>query len=518
MLQNVFNIFSVISIDADGDFQVTEHLTKSKLTRSKTRLHCCVPLCNGDSRYSEDLSFHRFPKEASLRKQWIIKIRRDEGPYFTITSNTRVCSTHFLESDFRPPNKSGKRLLRAGVVPSVFNWRGKMKQRRQMIRMVDSYSRTESEDEADRPEFTADPLEAEPFEVGSSAVTSDAESESLQAAYKAAQREIESLKAQIAALKIHKFGLERFSSDNESIRLYTGFLSYQHFYNFYHFVEPSAQHMNYVYSAGLQANRPSARTMLLIDELFLFLVRIRLCLFEQDLADRFLLSISTVSRKITTWANYLYFLLGTQPVWASRQQINECMPQAFKELYPATRVIIDCTELYVQTPSSLLLQSQLYSSYKSNTTLKGLIGIAPHGAVTFVSSLYTGSISDKEITRCCGLLDLLEENDSVMADKGFDIEDILLKKKVKLNIPPYLQSKGQFSIREATDTKKIAKLRIHVERAIRRVKEYHIFDWCIPLNMMGSINQIYTVVCLLTNFQGALIKKSINNHCELSDD
>lgn len=164
MLQNVFNIFSVISIDADGDFQVTEHLTKSKLTRSKTRLHCCVPLCNGDSRYSEDLSFHRFPKEASLRKQWIIKIRRDEGPYFTVNcdvkkilldfivtglkeclvhalfqikSNTRVCSTHFLESDFRPPNKSGKRLLRAAVVPSVFNWRGKMKQRRQMIRMVD---------------------------------------------------------------------------------------------------------------------------------------------------------------------------------------------------------------------------------------------------------------------------------------------------------------------------------------------------------------------------------------------
>ena len=110
------------------------------------------------------------------------------------------------------------------------------------------------------------------------------------------------------------------------------------------------------------------------------------------------------------------------------------MPQAFKDLYPTTRVIIDCTELYVQTPSSLLLQSQLYSSYKSNTTLKGLMGMAPHGAVSFVSSLYTGSISDKEITRCCGLLDLLENNDSVMADKGFDIEDILHKKKIKLNI------------------------------------------------------------------------------------
>lgn len=141
------------------------------------------------------------------------------------------------------------------------------------------------------------------------------------------------------------------------------------------------------------------------------------------------------------------------------------MPQAFKDLYPTTRVIIDCTELYVQTPSSLLLQSQLYSSYKSNTTLKGLMGMAPHGAVTFVSSLYTGSISvisDKEITRCCGLLDLLENNDPVMADKGFDIEDVFHKKKIKLNIT--LQSKGQFSVTEAKNTKSIAKLCIHVER------------------------------------------------------
>ena len=93
----------------------------------------------------------------------------------------------------------------------------------------------------------------------------------MEVAYEAAQKEIESLKAQIAPLRIHKFGLERFSLDNVSIKFYTGFLSDKHFYNFYHFVEPSAQHMKYVYSAGMQASRPSARNMLLIDELFLFL-------------------------------------------------------------------------------------------------------------------------------------------------------------------------------------------------------------------------------------------------------
>lgn len=182
------------------------------------------------------------------------------------------------------------------------------------------------------------------------------------------------------------------------------------------------------------------------------------------------------------------------------------MPSSFRELYPSTRVIIDCTEIYAQTPSSLLLQSQLYSTYKSSTTLKGLIGIAPHGAVTFVSSLYTGSISDKEIFQRSGLLDLLEVNDSVMADKGFNIGDLLAVKQVALNVPPFRRGQTQLSEQEVTETRSIAKLRVHVERAIRRLKEFHIFDSDIALSTLGSVNQIYTVALLLTNFQPPLIK------------
>ena len=54
-----------------------------------------------------------------------------------------------------------------------------------------------------------------------------------------------------------------------------------------------------------------------------------------------------------------------------------------------------------------------------------MIGISPSGAVTFVSDLYSGAISDKHLTRRCGLLDLLEPGDSVMADRDFDIKEDL---------------------------------------------------------------------------------------------
>lgn len=73
-------------------------------------------------------------------------------------------------------------------------------------------------------------------------------------------------------------------------------------------------------------------------------------------------------------------------------------------------------------PSSLLLNSELFSSYKNHVTFKALVGIAPSGAVTFISQLYTGSISDREIVTRSGFLDQqFIEGDSVMADKGFTI-------------------------------------------------------------------------------------------------
>jgi len=73
-------------------------------------------------------------------------------------------------------------------------------------------------------------------------------------------------------------------------------------------------------------------------------------------------------------------------------------------------------------------------------------------------------------------LDLLEIGDLVMVDKGFDIAEYLIPLGVKLNIPPFLRGKEQFSHKELVENRRIASLRIHVERAMERIKNYHIFD------------------------------------------
>lgn len=54
-----------------------------------------------------------------------------------------------------------------------------------------------------------------------------------------------------------------------------------------------------------------------------------------------------------------------------------------------------------------------------------------------------------------------------MADKGFLIADLLDKKQASLIITPFLGEKGKFSSCEVAQTYEIARLRIHVERAVR---------------------------------------------------
>ncbi|XP_062583702.1 uncharacterized protein LOC134245437 [Saccostrea cucullata] len=325
------------------------------------------------------------------------------------------------------------------------------------------------------------------------------------------QKRDEEIKTLQQKIEVERFGIQRFSNDDSMIQFYTGFTTMAMFLAFFEYIKPTATCMkSYYYKScdkpNQQVNVGKQRSMLLIDELFMFLCRLKCGLMAQDLGVRFNCHVSTVSRKIITWANFLYFILGSINIWPSKEHIYEKMPQSFKLFYPSTRVIIDCTEIKTERPSSLALGSKCYSTYKSSHTWKGLVGIAPHGALTFVSSLYTGCMSDVEITKLSGLLDLMEEGDSIMADKGFVLNKVLEGTGISVNTPPFLLSQGQFSKQEVEQTQIIAKLRIHIERHIRRVKEYHLFDGVIPLSMTGTINQIWTVANMLTLFRGPLVK------------
>ena len=123
-----------------------------------------------------------------------------------------------------------------------------------------------------------------------------------------------------------------------------------------------------------------------------------------------------------------------------------------------------------------------------------------------MSDLWGGRVSDGMITEKCGISDLIEKGDNVMADRCFEITDLLSRKGATLNIPPFLGQCKQLTATEVEETRRIAELRIHVERAIGRAKNYRIISHIIPLSLAGVASEIFAVCCYLTNFLPPVVK------------
>lgn len=184
------------------------------------------------------------------------------------------------------------------------------------------------------------------------------------------------------------------------------------------------------------------------------------------------------------------------------------MPECFYPEFTNTKVIIDCTEFRIDVPADIDNRVYTYSHYKKEFTAKLLIGITPCGFISFKSKVAGDRKSDSQITIESRLLDLLEENDAVLADKGVpDIQKIIDEKgnKVLLVIPPFFESNKEFTNAETQRTHNIAKVRIHVERIMQRLRTYRILSK-IPMNFFAHIDDIVHVCCVLVNLQPPIIK------------
>ena len=305
---------------------------------------------------------------------------------------------------------------------------------------------------------------------------------------------------------LHRRGFitEITKSDANCFR-YTGIPNVELLHEIFNWVSPAAQTVKlwdgqYKFVPG--NGGLTRKAMSLFDEYLVTLVRLRRGYDVEHMAYLFAVSKSQISRIFITWVNLLYQCLQPLLKWPSRDLLEANMPSTFKA-YPRTRVIIDATEFHIEKPFRPHAQKRTWSNYKQANTFKLLVGIMPSGAITFLSKLYNGAISDQHITEKSGLLDLLEEGDDVMADRGFNIRHLLLTKKCTLNIPSFSHGKVMSS-KALKRSRKIAQVRIHVERAIRRMKTFKILSGTIPLRLRYCLDQIITIVSVLCNLQKRL--------------
>ena len=174
-----------------------------------------------------------------------------------------------------------------------------------------------------------------------------------------------------------------------------------------------------------------------------------------------------------------------------RDHIYETIPPVFKNKFPRLTSIIDCFEVLVESPSSLMARAKFYSNYKKHCTIKVLISCTPLGAINFISQCYGGSASVVQITRESDFSSskFHMPGDQILADRGFTLQDDFAAGSYsELIIPAFTRSKMQLSTKEVEYSRKIAHVRIHIERVIRLMKNrYTVLKGIIPLRTVKCI-------------------------------
>ena len=236
----------------------------------------------------------------------------------------------------------------------------------------------------------------------------------------ARNQEVYRLRDKITEVKLKNFGFNYITDSKNNINFFTGLEDADVFHWLLNKIRLNVE----LFHSSLSIE----------DHLLIVLMKLKLGLLSKDIAIRFNLSPTVISKIFRSWIVVIARNLKSLIVWPDRGAIRYNLPQCFKKKYRDAVCIIDCREIFIQRPKNLTARAQTWSNYKHNNTVKCLIGISPSGAVMFLSSGWGGRVSDKQITIDSGFIDKLAAGDCILADRGFNVKAELAVKGAVLKM------------------------------------------------------------------------------------
>ena len=285
-------------------------------------------------------------------------------------------------------------------------------------------------------------------------------------------------------------------SDNKKVKYYTGLPSYTILKVVFDFV--CEEMPNSIANCKLSP----------FEQFVMTLMKLRHNFGDADLGYRFGVDKSTVSRYFSKWLELLYVKLSFLIMWPNREDLLKTMPLEFRRHFRQYVIIIDCFEIFIEWPTALLPRAQTWSNYKHHNTIKYLIGVTPQGSIGFISKGWGGRTSDVHLTENSGLLEKLMPGDIVLTDRGFTIEDTVKRLYcAEVKLPAFTKGKKQLSAMEVESSRRLSRVRIHVERVIGMLQQkYTILESTLPIPFLWSknsstslIDKIVTVCAALCN-------------------
>jgi hypothetical protein len=501
--------------------------------------YCVAFGCNHYRERGATCSFFSFPSEPEYRQLWVAAVKRQTADGKLWQPRTgygdKLCGCHFTHDQLPNPRKrcQGRKM----VVPSIFvhktpvtprttercRNRGplEVKQMNNDVEMSvddDNGAAPTTQDAVDHhgPVVppTCIPQDHDYIKTGIDTKSRDTfqslrESDPEFLEYIATLEE----KAAVFEKLVEKqFSLENVRQDDSLFQHYTG-LQVSVFTALYRYLSRKAQSLQYFNGErtllsehhGLKQKPGRPRKLTTEEEMFATLYRLKTGHSVKECAIRFEISPASFSKIFSTWITFLAMEL--EALCKNAEADDPSKPVACFDKFANLRVILDCTELFSETPTSIASHKQLHSSYKHHSTSKFLVGITPVGTISYVSSMYGGRASDKFITQdSTDLLDSLLPGQQVMVDRGFTIEEDL-PVGVRLIIPAFKGAhRSQLTKSEVLRSRDIAKARVHVERAMRKIKIFGLLRQEMRISQLDVFEQVFKTAAYLVNFQKPFLK------------
>lgn len=314
---------------------------------------------------------------------------------------------------------------------------------------------------------------------------------------KALKKENQSLRESVEKMSLSESSLR---NDAEKVKFYTGLPNY--------FVLETVMWLLAPHMDGMKNVKLSK-----FQQLLLTLMRLRLDLRNQDLAYRFGVKVSTVTRTVHQMVSIMSStLVPTAVFWPSRAELRKNLPAALRTSHPDCAVIIDCFTVPFEEPVSRGNQQLQQRAGTDCNVLKYLIGVAPQGVVTFVSRGVLGNVSDKSLTEGCGLLCKLLPGDVVLAKRDLDIANSVAARGARFKTAggysgdAFGSSQGSPLADTFSDTLSVQR---HVDRVISMVKQrYAMLTGPVEspfttaserMSNLSTFDKIVQVACALNN-------------------
>ncbi|XP_052788486.1 uncharacterized protein LOC128223234 [Mya arenaria] len=469
---------------------------------------CVVPFCSRKGR-------HKFPKDKARRDAWVHAIKRGKSKFemWSPTKYSYICENHFTGDDYHSETYSGverqKKALRKTAVPSVFSWTcqdtlQKKRARKDRCLSRDARKRKLFHDisnisEEPQPEFIAQKLEivSDYLDVGAVEEVIPMDTETVSEVETDVQGIPSYVDAVVQTPKQPAFSIYNFEHDSAAVHFYTGLENYLKFMFVLSTLGPAAYHLNYIYHSVISVTVP--------DQFLIVLMKLRRHTTSFELSRMFSVAESVISNIFITWVLFMEKQWRELNIWPSQELVKHFAPSSFKRNYPNTRVIVDGTECPIKKPKNPTAQQATFSTYKNRNTVKVLIGTSPGGLVSYVSPSYGGSTSDRQIVERSSLAKMCDKKDSIMADKGFNVQDIFAPHDVFINIPTFFKKKNRMSNETVIRDRKIASKRVHVERIIGLAKTYKILTEPMIATETKLSSEIIFVCFMLCNFRNGIV-------------